>query len=69
MEKYYSTRQVAEVLQIKPDLLQKAIWQSKVTPPPKGPGGNYLWSYAHIEAAAWSMGRFQEFKTWEGGSK
>jgi hypothetical protein len=67
MEKVYSTRQAAGILQIKPDLLQKGIWQGKVTPPAKGPSGNYLWTVRDIEAAAWVMKRYPQFKRWQEG--
>jgi hypothetical protein len=67
MKKFFSTRQVAiDILEVKPDALSKAIWQNRVTPPPKSPCGNYLWTIAYIESAAWAMGRFEEFKIWEG---
>jgi len=66
MQIFFSTRQVAiEILGIKPDALSKAIWQNRVTPPSKSPGGQYLWTIAYIESAAWAMGRFEQFKVWE----
>jgi hypothetical protein len=67
MNQFYSTRAVAGFLHLKPDTLQKAIWQNRVTPPPKSPGGQYLWTIAYIESAAWAMGRFEQFKIWEKG--
>jgi hypothetical protein len=67
MKQFFSTRQVAiDILDCKPDALSKAIWQGRVTPPLKGPSGHYLWDIAYIEAAAWAMGRFEQFKRWEG---
>ena len=66
MNQFYSTRQVAGLLNIKPDTLAKAIWQNRVTPPPKSPSGQYLWTIAYIESAAWAMGCFEQFKMWEG---
>ncbi len=67
MNQFYSTRAVAGFLHLKPDTLQKAIWQNRVTPPLKSPGGQYLWTIAYIESAAWAMGRFEQFKVWEKG--
>ena len=55
MTQYYSTRQVAGLLNIKPDTLQKAIWQNRVVPPEKGPGGNYLWEESDIQRASWAL--------------
>lgn len=65
MTQFYSTRAVAGLLHLKPDTLQKAIWQNRVSPPPKSPSGQYLWTLAYIESAAWAMGRFEQFKAWE----
>jgi len=65
MQNFYSTKQAAGILELKPDALSKAVWQDRVTAPPKSPSGNYLWNIAHIEAAAWAMGRFLQFKKWE----
>ena len=52
MNQFYSTRQVARLLAIKPDTLQKAIWQRRVRPPEKGPSGQYLWTLRDIEHAS-----------------
>ena len=66
MQEFFSTRQVAtDILRTKPDALSKAIWQNRVTPPTKSPSGQYLWTMPYIESAAWAMGRFNQFKTWE----
>ena len=67
MNQFYSTRAVAGFLDLKPDTLQKAIWQNRVTAPPKSPSGQYLWTIAYIESASWAMGRFTQFKIWEQG--
>ena len=70
MTQFYSTRAVAGFLHLKPDTLQKAIWQNRVTPPPKSPSGQYLWTLAYIESAAWVLKRYAEFKAWqEGGTR
>lgn len=55
MTQFYSTRQVAGLLDIKPDTLQKAIWQGRVNPPSKSPSGNYLWTIEDIERASWAL--------------
>ena len=55
MESFYSTPQVAGLLDIKPDTLQKAIWQGRVKPPMKGPSGQYLWTLRDIEHACWAL--------------
>ena len=71
MEQMYSTRQAALILEIRPDLLQKAVWQGKVKSPPKSPSGSYLWSLVDVESAAWALKRYPEFNAWqrrEGGA-
>ena len=55
MTQFYSTRQVAGILGIKPDTLQKAIWSRRATPPEKSPSGQYLWTDADIERASWAL--------------
>jgi len=65
MKHFYSTRQVAGILGIKPDLLQKAIWTNRVIPPIKSPSGNYLWIIDNIESAAWALHRYDQFKAWQ----
>jgi len=55
MKELYSTRQVAGLLDVKPDTLQKAIWQNRINPPAKGPGGAYFWTEADIEHASWAL--------------
>lgn len=62
---FFSTRQVAEIFQIKPDMLSRAVWLGKVKPPLKSPQGSYLWNLKDIEAAAWAMHRYAEFVKWQ----
>ncbi len=57
MPEYYSTRQVAAMLGMRPDTLAKAIWQGRVTPPQKSPSGNFLWTDADINKASWVLCR------------
>lgn len=65
MIQFYSTRQVAqEILQIKPDTLQKAIWQGRVKAPRKGPSGQYLWTISDVESAAWALRHYDKFERW-----
>ena len=69
MNQFYSTPQVAGLLDIKPDTLQKAIWQNRVTPPLKSPGGQYLWTLKDIESAAWALGKYKQFEARRGDQK
>jgi len=55
MATFYSTRQVAELLKIKPDTLSKAIWQGRVRAPQKSPGGQFLWTSEDITRAGWVL--------------
>jgi len=65
MNRFYSTRQVAGFLDIKPGTLQKAIWQGRVIPPSKGPSGQYLWTIPDIESASWALRCYESFAQWE----
>ena len=65
MKDFYSTRQVAGFLDIKPGTLQKAIWQNQVIPPSKGPSGQYLWQLRDIESAAWALRCYERFAQWQ----
>ena len=74
MTQFYSTKEVARLLEIKPDTLSRAIWQDRVKSPQKSPGGQFLWTDSDIEKAAWALNRGREFKLWlqadkKGGSK
>ena len=55
MAEFYSTRQVAELLDMNPGTLQKAIWTGRATPPGKSPSGQYLWTKADIERVFWAL--------------
>lgn len=55
METYYSTRQVSKCLGVRPDMLQKAIWQGRLDAPEKSPSGNYLWTTEDINRASWQL--------------
>lgn len=55
METYYGTKNVAEKLGLKPQTLNMAIWQGRVTPPAKGPAGNFLWTDEDINRASWAL--------------
>jgi len=52
---YYSTRDVAKFLKIKPDRLQKAIWLVMIDCPQRSPSGTFLWTLKDIEKAAWAL--------------
>ena len=69
MLNYYSTRQAAQLLGIKPDILQKSIWLGKVSPPIKSPSNSFLWTMADIEKAAWALHCFDRFQDWQKGGK
>lgn len=70
MTNFYSTREVALIiLKVKPDTLQKAIWQNRVKAPSKGPSGQYLWTIRDIEAASWALRCYNSFASWKGAEK
>ena len=64
MKGIYSTKEVAKILDIKPDQLQKQIWLEKF-PAPVKLANRYLWSLKNIEAAAWALKRYDKLKAWQ----
>jgi hypothetical protein len=52
---FFSTKDVAKRLQMRPDRLQKAIWLGEVEQPQKSPAGDFLWTEKDIISAAWSL--------------
>lgn len=52
---YLATRHVARLLGVSVSLLTKAVWDGRVDPPQKSPSGNFLWTGADIERAAWAL--------------
>ena len=67
MDKFFSTKQVASILILKPDYISKAVWQGRVEPPAKSPSGNYLWTIKDVESAAWVLHRYDCFAEWHKG--
>ncbi len=65
---FYSTRQVGQILNIKPDLISKAIWSNRLESPAKSPSGNYLWTKLDVERVAWALHRWDRYKMWEGSN-
>lgn len=47
-----STREAARLLDVKPSRLAKAVWDGRITPPPKGPGGVFAWNDLVIQEAS-----------------
>ena len=50
-----STRDVARLLGIGVSRLARAVWEGRIDPPAKGPGGAYLWTRRDIERASWAL--------------
>ena len=69
MDRLFSTRQVARLLKLVPDVLHKAIWQGRLEPPQTGPSGNYLWMLRDIERAAWVLHCYDCYAEWQSGGK
>ena len=57
MTRYFSTKQAAKKLGIRPDALQRAVWIGKLDAPAKAPSGSFLWTAEDIEKASWSLHR------------
>lgn len=49
---YRNTREVAQLLNVTPARLSRALWERKFEPPAKGPGNSYLWEDDDIHRAA-----------------
>lgn len=52
---YRSTREAAELLRVNPSRLMRAVWDRRLDPPAKGPGGAFFWTDADIERASWLL--------------
>jgi hypothetical protein len=52
---YRSTRQAAVLLGVSVSRLTRAVWEDRVTPPQKGPGGAYFWGDKDIHHASWVL--------------
>ena len=53
--KYFSSREVARMLGIKPSKLSRAVWDERIKPPTKAPGGAFLWDEDDVERASWVL--------------
>ena len=57
MTQFYSTREAAKFLGVKPDTLQKALWLGRIEAPEKSPSGSFLWTAPDINRASWVLCR------------
>jgi hypothetical protein len=55
MPQIRSTREVARLLALSCSRLTRAIWDNRLDPPAKGPGGSFLWTNIDIERASWLL--------------
>lgn len=55
MAKFFSTKQAANLLQLRADTLSRAVWLGRIPAPTKGPGGAFLWTEVDIERAGWAL--------------
>jgi len=49
------TRQAAVILGLRPGTLTRAVWEGRLEPPAKGPGGAYVWTEMDLRRAAWAL--------------
>lgn len=47
-----STRQVAVLLGVNPNKLQRAVWEGRIPEPEKGPGNSFYWTEADVNRAS-----------------
>jgi len=53
---FLSTRQVARILDISINKIQRACWLNQIDPlPQKTPAGNFLWSIEDVNRASWVL--------------
>ncbi len=57
MMDYRSTREVARMLGMNPSRLARAVWDGRLAPPDKAPGGAFLWTPQDIDRASWFLRR------------
>lgn len=50
-----STREVARMLGVNPSRLARAIWDRRLDPPGRAPGGAFLWTPEDVERASWLL--------------
>ena len=48
---FWGTRQVAELLGVKPGTLSRAVWDRRIPEPQRGPNNSLLWLAADIARA------------------
>jgi hypothetical protein len=49
------TKQAAAILGVRPGTLTRAVWEGRITPPHKGPGGAFVWTETDLRRAAWAL--------------
>jgi hypothetical protein len=49
------TKQAAARLGLRPGTLTRAVWEGRIQPPAKGPGGAYIWTEADLRRASWTL--------------
>ena len=49
------TKQAAAILGVRPGTLTRAVWEGRVPPPAKGPGGAFVWTEADLRRAAFAL--------------
>ncbi len=52
---YRSTKEVARLLGVSISRLSRAVWEGRIDPPQKAPGGAYLWTRRDVEHASWVL--------------
>jgi hypothetical protein len=52
---YCSTREVAELLGVKPGRLTRAVWEGRISRPLMGPGHAFCWGEVDIRQASWVL--------------
>lgn len=52
---YRNNREVARMLGVNPSRLARAIWDGRLDPPTRAPGGAFLGTRGDVERASWLL--------------
>lgn len=52
---FRNTLKAASAIGVSHSRLSRAVWEGRIKPPQKGPGGNYLWAEKDLERASWAL--------------
>jgi len=54
---FYSTREVARIINVNVAALSHAVWDGRIEPPARSPSGSFLWTRQDIQRASSALRR------------